>query len=507
MPQYLAPGVYIEELPSGSRPIEGVGTAVAAFVGLASRGPANTPTEVTNWTRFTTTFGGFADGYCLPHAVYGFFQNGGGRCYIVRVNDGGGPDSVHAELTSAATGSPVYEVSALDPSTPDREITVEVADPPEGEPDGTFSLIVRRGEGIAEQYQDLTTKRTAQNVATVVNASSKVVQVIEVGRVAATERRPAAGVVELTGAKPQESTQPEPEAYTGDPAARTGFAGLEAVDEVTMLAVPDLMVALQRGDMDAEACKAVQLAMIAHCEQMGDRVAILDSPADMAAQDVGDWRTKVGYDSKYAALYYPWIKLLDPASGEPTFVPPSGHIAGVWGRSDATRGVHKAPANEVLRGVLDVSYQVTGSEQEALNPTGVNVIRAFPGRGIRIWGARTLSSDSDWRYLNVRRLFNYIEESIEQGTQWVVFEPNDQDLWQRIRRTISSFLLRTWREGALFGSKPEEAFYVKCDAETNPPEVVDAGQVVIEIGIAPVKPAEFVVFRLAQYSGGALVSE
>jgi phage tail sheath protein FI len=182
-------------------------------------------------------------------------------------------------------------------------------------------------------------------------------------------------------------------------------------------------------------------------------------------------------------------------------------MAGIWARSDDTRGVHKAPANEVIRGAIDLELLLTKGEHDQLNNQGVNCIRAFPGRGIRVWGARTLSSDSSWRYINVRRLFNYIEESIWDGTQWVVFEPNDPALWGRVIRTVSSFLLRTWREGALFGATPEEAFYVKCDSETNPPDVIDAGQLIVEIGIAPVKPAEFVIFRIAQFSGGAAVNE
>ena len=271
-----------------------------------------------------------------------------------------------------------------------------------------------------------------------------------------------------------------------------------------MVSVPDLMAAYQAGMVDLEGVQAVQLAMIAHCELMGDRVAILDPPPSLNAQQIREWRVdKAGYDSKYATLYWPWIKVFDPLSGQAAFVPPTGHMAGIWGRSDDTRGVHKAPANEVVRGVLSLETTITKAEHDLLNPVGINVIRAFPGRGIRVWGARTLSSDPSWRYLNVRRLFNYIEESILNGTQWVVFEPNDLDLWQRIRRTINAFLLRVWRDGALFGATPEEAFYVKCDAETNPPEVVDAGQVIVEIGICPVKPAEFVVFRLAQFSGGS----
>jgi hypothetical protein len=197
----------------------------------------------------------------------------------------------------------------------------------------------------------------------------------------------------------------------------------------------------------------------------------------------------------------------DPATNANIHVPPSGHIAGVWGRNDDTRGVHKAPANEPVRGVVAVGCDLTSREQELLNPVGINCVRSFPGRGIRIWGARTLSSDPEWRYVNVRRLFNYLEESILNGTQWVVFEPNDPALWARVRRTITAFLTNEWRKGALFGLTPDEAFYVKCDSETNPPEVVDVGQLVCEIGVAPVKPAEFVIFRLAQFSGGAALTE
>jgi len=183
-------------------------------------------------------------------------------------------------------------------------------------------------------------------------------------------------------------------------------------------------------------------------------------------------------------------------------------MAGVWGRNDTARGVHKAPANEVVRGAVTLETTLTKVEQELLNPIGINCIRAFPGRGIRVWGARTLSSDPSWRYLNVRRLFNFLEESILNGTQWVVFEPNDDALWARIRRTIAAFLVIQWRNGALFGLTPDEAFYVKCDRETNIAETIDAGMVICEIGIAPVKPAEFVVFRLAQFSGGtSLVNE
>jgi phage tail sheath protein FI len=193
---------------------------------------------------------------------------------------------------------------------------------------------------------------------------------------------------------------------------------------------------------------------------------------------------------------------MDPITRRPLMVPPSGHIAGLWSRVDNTRGVHKAPANEVVLGANGLEFQVTHAEQGELNRTGINCIRAFPGRGIRVWGARTMSSDPEWRYINVRRIFNYVSTSIMQGTNWAVFEPNDQRLWTSLTIAVSSFLNRVWRSGALFGTSPAEAYFVKCDAETNPPEVIEAGQVVCEIGIAPVKPAEFVIFRLSQFTGG-----
>jgi phage tail sheath protein FI len=358
----------------------------------------------------------------------------------------------------------------------------------------------------------VTTKRGPNNAATKVSTESKIVTIEEVATGGALVK-PDKGTIQLVAPEPE----PEPPSteelnvddYVGDAADRTGFSGLEAVDEVTMVAVPDLMAAYEQGSIDLETVKAVQLAAIAHCELMGDRVAIIDPPPNLNAQQIKNWRMDGGgYDSKFAALYWPWVKTFDPSTGTSRFIPPSGHMAGVWARNDDTRGVHKAPANEVIRGVTSLQTQITKTEQELLNPVGINCIRTFPGRGIRVWGARTMSSDAEWRYLNVRRLFNYLEESILQGTQWAVFEPNDPALWARIRRTISAFLTNEWRKGALFGLTPEQAFFVKCDAETNPAEGIDAGQVVCQVGVAPVKPAEFVIFQLSQFSGGtSLVSE
>jgi len=290
--------------------------------------------------------------------------------------------------------------------------------------------------------------------------------------------------------------------FRGDVSERKGVEGLEVLDDVTMLVVPDLMTTMPGEKLNLDMVKAVQSMMIAHCERMGDRVAVLDAPPDLTPQEVKKWRMDIaGFDSSYAAMYYPWVKVMDPATEQPVNMPSSGHVAGLWARNDNTRGVHKAPANEVLQGVIGLAYQVTKGEQDTLNPIGVNCVRAFPGRGIRVWGARTLSSDPAWRYINVRRLFNYVEKSIEGGTQWVVFEPNNRKLWARVSRDVSAFLRTVWRDGALFGSAPSEAFYVKCDDELNPPESRDLGRLIIEIGMAPVKPAEFVIFRISQWAG------
>jgi len=514
MPQYLSPGVYVEEIEAGSRPIEGVATSVAAFVGLAKKGPVNQPTLVSNWTQYSQTFGDFMEDSYLAHSVYGYFNNGGGSAYIVRV--GAPSDEIAAapaalgELPSGGEKpAPAWKVTAKEAGESGNSLSVEVQNAPEGSSDDMFVLQVKRGDNVEEQHE-VSTKRGAKNVITVVNQASQLIQLEDLVKGGHLERPHPGTRIGLGGGGLAQAKEMRVSAedYIGDAAERTGFAGLEAITDITMLSVPDLMSAYQRGLIDLEGVQAVQLAMISHCELMGDRLAILDPPPGLNAQQIKEWRVdKVGYDSKQAALYWPWVKVFDPVSGSNQFVPPSGHMAGIWARSDATRGVHKAPANEVVRGAITLEINITSREHDMLNPHGINAIRAFPGRGIRVWGARTLSSDPAWRYINVRRLFNYLEESILNGTQWVVFEPNDFDLWQRIRRTISAFLVRQWRDGALFGQTADEAFYVMCNSETNPAENIDAGLVTCEIGIAPVKPAEFVVFRLAQYSGGAALTE
>jgi len=514
MPNYLSPGVYVEELEAGTRPIEGVGTAVAAFIGLAEKGPINEATLVSNWTQFSETFGGFVAGSYLAHSVYGYFLNGGGNAYIVRIGagaasaaKGGAKKAIAAPPTATTAGLKFTALAAAANKSVSLVVQAASGDPA---PEGEYKLVISVDGAAKETYDNVTSAPgAANNVIGKVNAASKILRIEEAGSVGLMPK----GKVDLAVPEPE----PEPisldrlsaDDYVGNVADRTGFSGLEAVDEITMVSVPDLMAAYEQGAIDAETVKAVQLAVIAHCELMGDRMAIIDPPPGLSAQQIKEWRVDgAGYDSKYAALYWPWVKVFDPAEGTNKFVPPSGHIAGIWARNDGERGVHKAPANEVIRGAIELQTKITKNEHDLLNPIGVNAIRSFPGRGIRVWGARTLSSDPAWRYINVRRLFNYLEESILNGTQWVVFEPNDYALWSRISRTISAFLVNEWRKGALFGRSPSEAFYVKCDEETNPAEGIDAGQVVCQIGVAPVKPAEFVIFQLAQFSGGtSLVAE
>ncbi len=248
--------------------------------------------------------------------------------------------------------------------------------------------------------------------------------------------------------------------------------------------------------------------LIGHCERLRYRFAIVDPPPDSSISEVRKFRAQ--FDSKYAALYYPWVRITDPGRrpdpGAPSpvlEVPPSGYIAGVYARSDAERGVHKAPANEVLLGVGDFTVNVTYDRQSVLNPEGINALRFFEGRARRVWGARTMSSDPEWKYVNVRRLFIYLEHSIEKATQWVVFEPNNESLWASVRQTVEDFLLATWRTGALLGTRPEEAFFVRCDRTTMTQNDLDNGRLICLIGVAPTYPAEFVVFRIGQFTADA----
>src|SRR4051794_360386 len=513
MPTYLTPGVYVEEVPSANKPIEGVSTSFAAFVGLAPGGPVNTPMRISNWTQSAKIYGDpnepdngpFMEGSYLAHSVYGFFQNGGNLCWIVRVGDDGGSNGSgpvpRAALPAAADASvETYGAVALNAGS---EVEVEIVEEPSAGDGADKTYTVRVSSGSEkEEFTGLSTKKGRTNLATKVNAQSKLIKIEETGAsLPEAQRAPATGTFKLSSPSIAPSAVKGTH-FAGDVAKRKGLGGLAAVDEITMVVAPDI-VKLIGDDGDDTQFRDLQGKLIAHAEGAGDRMAILDTPPNLLPQEVLEWRMNTaGCDSKFAALYYPWIEVQDPLTNQPIMVPPSGHVAGLWCRTDSTRGVHKAPANEVALGANGLGFQVTQAEQGGLNKVGINCIRAFPGRGIRVWGARTMSSDPEWRYINVRRLFNFVSESIMEGTQWSVFEPNDEKLWIQLRIAASNFLTRVWNDGALFGSTPDQAFYVKCDSETNPPEVIEAGQVICEIGISPVKPAEFVIFRLSQFSGG-----
>lgn len=552
MPEYLSPGVYVEEVDRGPKPIEGVGTAMAAFVGFTERAELmrqvdgewvtedllNEPQLVTNWSQYVERFGDFVEGAYMPHAVYGYFNNGGSRCYVVSVKTIGkaqtpllgvdGKPHLVARARQAGLGGMRLRVRIDAPELPaakpakggakgsqeegKAEATPESAAPAADDQFPPFNLTVERqtlsGAWIeAETLADVTLSEVREEKAKRIQVSYKnnrapqwiELQVPEAGALA--KIWPISQEQSLT-LEAKQLAAPTPSDFRGSITERSGVEGLEALDDVTMVCVPDLMAVAPGEKLNLEMVKAVQTAMVAHCERMADRVAVLDAPPDMTPQEIKKWRMDIaGFDSSYAAMYYPWVKVDDPVLNRPIAVPPSGHVAGIWARSDNTRGVHKAPANEVVLGAVGLAYNVTKGEQDTLNPDGVNCIRAFPGRGIRVWGARTLSSNPSWRYLNVRRLFNFVEKSIERGTQWVVFEPNDMDLWARVNRDITAFLSTVWASGALFGTAPSQAFYVKCDEELNPPESRDLGRLIVEIGMCPVKPAEFVIFRISQWAG------
>ena len=342
---------------------------------------------------------------------------------------------------------------------------------------------------VEEVYDNLTPEASSSDhYGTTLSGSSALVDVID-DESRDDGPRPTNGTVWLDANFPNNDVVADD--YNGDasdPEDRTGFAAFDQVDEIAMICVPD----------EHEYSNSLHGKVLNHCTTNGDRFAILQSPPSPPTP--GELRPTENSD--FAAFYYPWLTVGNPETGRDQNVPPGGHVAGIYARTDQERGVHKAPANEQVRGIRGLQKTVSKGDQETLNPRGVNCIRTFRGRGTRVWGARTTSSDPAWKYVNVRRLFLFIEESIEEGTQWVVFEPNNERLWARVRQTIRNFLTSVWNDGALMGTTPEEAFYVKCDRSTMTQNDIDNGRLICEIGIAPVKPAEFVVFRISQTTAG-----
>lgn len=689
MPQYLAPGVYIEEV-AGPQPIEGVGTATGAFVGIAERGPLGKALLITNWTQYVESFGGFiANGY-LPNAVRHFFDEGGSRCYVVRTchytnitdrttaqattsrivlqdRDGAPKNTLAIDAASAGSwgdniavliedvvvpaGAPatdprrsqfnltvLYKGVAVEPFTnvsmddvvgrvnlaskyirltdlasstaganrrpavsarafndltitslarglsvriedgstaatffkitvsqagsdletfdnlrmdnvarringvstlivvndnpsaarpvnvaattlpfftpaggwdglrgvrlPDRagvpadtlevsawrpSVTIDIG-ASTTDPANRFKLVVNSAGVVAETWDNLTMATVEQ----IVNEGSALIEVnlVAANATPAPNNRPAVTAGSVTVGLGLDDGD-----FLGDEAGKNGVHAFDVVDDINILAIPD-----RPGDRETI------IGAYTYCQTRKDCFFVADPLLGLTPQQVLDFKQGMGdfagngFNSSYAALYYPWIISSDPLTGGVKLVPPSGAVAGTYSATDVTRGVHKAPAGIVdgyLNAAVGIERRTTQGEQELLNPAQINVIRAFPS-GIVIWGARTLSAEPQWRYVNVRRLFLFVEESIQDGTQWLVFEPNTRELWARVRREVTAFLTIVWQSGALFGSTAEEAFFVQVNDENNPPEVRALGRLVIDVGLAPVKPAEFVIFRIAQ---------
>jgi len=495
MPVYESPGVYVLEVSSGAKPIAGVGTSTGAFVGKAERGVIGKAVLVTNWTQFVKGFGGFiSDGY-LANAVYSFFAEGGTSCYVVRAAASGAKSSELTLQDGATTPANALKITASSEGSWGDRITIEIEDPSDATLKAAhFKLSVTYREAYENQTEEKEPAEVFDNIGIgdvekKVNGISALITVKKIS-----ETRPA-NTPAPTPAKPAPSLsggsdgdsgkQPD---YIGNEADKNGLHAFDEVDDINIVAIPD-----------AAGSKADILAALTYCRNRTDCFFIADPPkGEQTTTDLLTFRKN--FNSSYGALYYPWVFVSDPLTGKKKLVPPSGAVAGTYAYTDSTRGVHKAPAGTsegYLDSVIGVESIVTKGEHDKLNPAGINVIRSLPA-GICIWGARTLSNDPEWLYINIRRLFLYIEESIDKATQWVVFEPNDPALWGSVKRNITAFLLRVWRDGALFGSVPEEAFFVKIDEENNPPEVRDVGQLIIDIGVAPVKPAEFVIIRISQ---------
>lgn len=627
MPEYLAPGVYVEETSYRAKSIEGVSTSTAGFVGAARYGPVGgLPELVTSFNEFERVFGGLdrlefvgaagrAHNY-LAHAVRNFFDNGGKRVYVSRVfgaegvaNEGRASTSfngitvrarfpgvagnqlrvsftfrlggnVLSEHRQRISDAETVTYNVLRGVSPDD--VVWLADPestPGSTPAEPASGTLMRAERLFDIATGANTWRlvpaagAAVDLGTLAPGVDRVYPLSVVVEVTFTDRlgnilrrdtfenlgfspeaRNSLGTV-FAAAIPSRSTElrtpiildfgalasgpaiagallsalpgdpvgsnvysarnrgfertlregsdgvrPGADEYEGevlnDGLLKTGLVALEDIPDISIVAAPGYSAA----DNAADA-QSVSNALISHCERMQYRIAVLDSVEGFSLGEVRAQRAQL--DSKHAALYYPWVRVMDPVTDQQIVLPPSGFVAGIYARNDVENGVHKAPANEVVRGALGFEVTLNKAQQDVLNPEGINCFRFFEGRGNRLWGARTISSDPEWKYVNLRRYFAYLERSIERGTQWVVFQNNNEPLWANVRRTIEDFLFSEWSQAHLMGDKPESAYFVKCDRTTMTQNDLDNGRLVCLIGVAPVRPAEFVIFRIGQWTGDA----
>ncbi len=597
MPEYLSPGVYVEEYESGAVAMEGVSTSTAGFIGLAEKGPVvGRPVFLTNFSDYMRVFGSFlpeskyAMNRFMPNAVEHFFINGGARCFVMRV-------APKDAKTATGKTTQVLSFEAKNPGewgnrikisiTPASRQKTQVLEASENEAtvknsDGLYAgdvimfddgikpvynkVVAVQGkvitfenpvspsiidkniipkkflrtcemnisvmyEGQKEDYAFVTlndlsvdyvcSRLDKSELINVIAEEVKIAPVVKSeppkdkkndkeGEIATpppapTPTPPVSGLLPpyelacgkgsafnlaLTEGNDGSISSISAADYIGSdigPGKRTGIQSYIEVDNVNIMAVPGVTM------------PDVQLSLVAHCENTKSRFAILDMPKNKEKVDeLLSYRDM--FDTSYSAMYHPWIETLDPLSKRSAFMPPSGAMAGIYARTDINIGVHKAPANEVVRACTGLEYNYNSGEQDMLNPKGVNLIRSFPGRGVRVWGARTLSSNATWKYINVRRLFIFLEESIKANTNWVVFEPNSEVLWTRVKRSVEMFLTTVWGSGALAGTAPEQAFFVDIGRNTMTQDDLDNGRLICVIGVAPVKPAEFVIFRIGQYT-------
>lgn len=480
MATYLSPGVYVQEVASGSAPIAGVGTSTAGFIGIfeniSTESIAGTTSQdIPQGSEQNPSRIGTGD------AIKTQFE----RPLPANIEDSETPVVVPDSFKFFVPGSTEPIVGAVAKVEGQQVIITFPTAPEQGASiTGFYTLRVTR-EASANETSDVPTANTGEvKLCTNFSEFKKAFGDFSEDESRSNLAHAVFGFFRNGGTRCFVTRVADSSGVDG---ALEDFA---AIDEIAIVAVP--------GSTD----KNVMASLTAHCESLGDRVAIFDSPAEVIALSSLKPGSPMPGASNYAAYYYPWIEVFDPATKASKYVPPSGHMAGIYARVDNQRGVHKAPANEVVLGATGLQTALTRAKQDDLNPQGVNCIRNLNGN-ITVWGARTWGGDDngEFKYINIRRLFNFVKESIDEGTQWVVFEPNSPELWAKIRRNISAFLTMVWRSGALFGATPEEAFFVQCDAETNPPEVRDAGRVVTKIGIAVVKPAEFVIFEIGQWAG------
>ncbi|HZN06270.1 MAG TPA: phage tail sheath subtilisin-like domain-containing protein [Pyrinomonadaceae bacterium] len=627
MPEYLAPGVYVEEVSFRSKSIEGVPTSTTGFAGMTRYGPVQftegpgttEPRLITSFTEFERVYGGLTrllvgatstderESY-VAHAARAFFDNGGKRLYVSRVFvpkepapgtfdwgvakrsiavGVGLPTATWTARWPGAYGNVLVQVRAVRskniafryPATDPIRSTwgpqarrakagavVEILSPPLPNPlpadndplvdtrlavvqvdsDGKQTFIRNTGLAVAPGPNDVIQLVELQVIVTVSPERSDVYDELgadpdqkryigkilqqndpeDENAVVWLDWKPPAGapfnaarlmIALQNNASPRladghDGLEAQPDDLQGKPAdldnaavKATGLEALAEIDDIAIVALPD-----GGTYQSAETCAQAADRLISHAERLKYRIAVVDAPKGSSMNEVRRFRGR--FDSKYAALYHPHIEIFDPnerpSQGAPPkrlLLPPSGFVTGIYARSDIERGVHKAPANEVVRGLTKFEANINKARQDVLNPEGINALRFFEGRGNRVWGARTMSSDPEWKYVNVRRLFIYIEHSIDKGTQWAVFEPNGPRLWANIRQTVEDFLLVLWRDGALLGDKPEQAYFVRCDRTTMTQNDLDNGRLICLVGIAPVKPAEFVIFRIGQWTGDAKV--